>query len=110
MTPDRGVPAPGMHRRFLARLAWGALWRRRSRLVIALAAVAVGSSVAAGLGLVARDVDRQVARELKAFGPNVLVVPAGHRVASGLQETRLGEARATPRLDDSAWREVALAR
>ena len=96
MTPDRGVPAPGMHRRFLARLAWGALWRRRSRLVIALAAVAVGSSVAAGLGLVARDVDRQVARELMAFGPNVLVVPAGD--ASGRSKGhpspgRLGLAR-----------------
>ncbi len=78
--------------RFFARLVWGALWRRRARLVIALAALAVGSSVAAGLWLVARDVDRQVARELKAFGPNVLVVPAGHEVAGGLRETHIGSA------------------
>lgn len=90
--------------RFAAKLVWGALWRRRSRLVIAFGAVAIGSSVAAGLWLVARDVDRQVSRELKAYGPNLLVVPAGNEVAEGLRTTRIGSTRSSEWIAASSLR------
>lgn len=90
--------------RFAARLVWGALWRRRSRLVIALAAIAIGSSVAAGLWLVASDVDRQVSRELKAYGPNLILVPAGQEVAEGLRSTRIGSARSREWIPASSLR------
>ena len=103
MTPER--PSGATPRwRFAARLVWGALWRRRSRLVIALAAIAIGSSVAAGLWLVARDVDRQVSRELKAYGPNLILVPAGREVAEGLGSTRIGSVRSREWIPSSSLR------
>lgn len=77
-------------RRLFARLVWGALWRRRERLVIALASVAIGLSVASALILVSRDVERMVARELKSFGPNVAVVPRAEEARAGVRDVDLG--------------------
>lgn len=107
--PARGSLGPrdaATRRRFFVRLLWGALWRRKSRLVVALAAVAVGSSVAAGLGFVARDVDRQVSRELKAFGPNLIVVPSGDAVSAALSEIPIATATTRETLPAAVVRRI----
>lgn len=108
--PPADRHAGAARRRFLVRLLWGALWRRRSRLVIALGAVAVGASVAAGLWLVTRDVERQVSRELKAYGPNVLVVPAGDAVRAGLSEIPIASMASRPTIPASAVTRLRAAR
>lgn len=63
----RGAPFPALLR--------SALVARRGRALLAVAAIAIGTSVAAALLLVSRDVGSKVTRELRAYGPNLLVVP-----------------------------------
>ena len=61
------------------RLLRGALWRRRSAAGLAVLAVTIGTSVASALLHVSGDVSRKLTRELRALGPNLLVVPAEPR-------------------------------
>ena len=82
-----GPPATGPHHRrpvrerravrgrLERRLLWSALWRRRGAVALAVAALAIGSSVAAALLHVSSDVSRKLTRELRALGPNLLLVP-----------------------------------
>ena len=77
--------------RIFFRMVWGSLWRRRDRVWIALGAVAIGISVGSGLLLVSRDVERMVSRELRVYGPNIVVQPKSEEAASGLRDVRVGE-------------------
>jgi len=77
--------------RLFFRMVSGSLWRRRDRVWIALGAVAIGISVGAGLLLVSRDVERMVSRELRVYGPNIVVQPKSEEAASGLRDVRVGE-------------------
>ena len=54
-----------------------ALLRRRSRMLIALLAVAIGATIISGLVTVYYDVPRQMGREFRSYGANLLLVPAG---------------------------------
>jgi len=91
--------------RLFFRMLWGSLWRRRDRLWIALGAVAIGISVGSGLLLVSRDVERMVSRELRVYGPNIVVQPRSEEVASGLRDVRVGEvhSRETFATPPSTW-------
>jgi putative ABC transport system permease protein len=51
--------------------------RRTRRNAIVLAAVALGTAAAAALGDIALDVGAKMSRELKSFGANLVVLPAG---------------------------------
>jgi len=62
--------------RMEARLLWASLWKRRGRAGLAALAVAIGASVAAALLHVSGDVGVKLSRELRAFGPNLIVAPA----------------------------------
>ena len=77
-------------RRLFFRMVSGSLWRRRDRVWIALGAVAIGISVGAGLLLVSRDVERMVSRELRVYGPNIVVRPRSEEAASGLRDVQVG--------------------
>jgi putative ABC transport system permease protein len=89
----------------------GALLVRRGRVLLAVAAIAIGTSVAAALLLVSQDVGSKVARELRAYGPNLIVAPdAGMTAAPGVDPAPgigigPGPAGGTPRLGGStrAW-------
>ncbi len=81
-----------------ARLLRAALWRRRGMVTLAVLAVAIGSSVAAAMLHVAIDVSNKVGRELRALGPNALLVPADVRTPEGaLQASRFMDAAAARR-------------
>ena len=80
-------------RRLFWRMVAGSLWRRRERVMIALSAVAIGISVGAGLLLVSRDVERMVSRELRVYGPNLLVQPRGDEAATGMRDVKVGAMR-----------------
>src|SRR5262245_43995596 len=58
------------------RLLRAALSRRRGTVALAVLAVAIGASVAAAMLHVSADVSRKLSRELRALGPNLLVLPA----------------------------------
>jgi putative ABC transport system permease protein len=56
------------------RLLQAALWRKRSTVALAIVAVAIGASVASALLHVSGDVSRKLTRELRALGPNLILV------------------------------------
>jgi hypothetical protein len=80
--------------RMEARLLWASLWKRRGAAGLAALAVAIGASVAAALLHVSGDVDAKLSRELRALGPNLVIVPSG---ASG--ERTLDERQARARCE-----------
>lgn len=53
----------------------GSLVERRGRVALAVAAIAIGTSVAAALLLVSRDVGSKVQKELRVYGPNAMLAP-----------------------------------
>src|SRR6185369_3010051 len=77
--------------RMEARLLWASLWRRRGTAGLAALAVAIGASVAAALLHVSGDVSVKLSRELRAFGPNLVLAPAA---AGGERTLDEREARA----------------
>lgn len=54
-----------------------ALFRQKSRMFVALLAVAVGAAIISGMITVYREVPAQLGREFRAYGANVLLLPAG---------------------------------
>jgi putative ABC transport system permease protein len=61
----------------LARLVLGSLRSRRSRVLLALLAVTLGTGVATALGTLALQVGDDLARTLRASGPNFVLRPEG---------------------------------
>lgn len=93
------------------RLVQAALWRKRGMVSIAVLAVAIGGSVACALLHVSRDVSRKLTRELKALGPNLLLVPGGETAAGSLLDESAARTRlAAARLDGAALLFVSAAR
>jgi len=64
-------------RGLFATILRGSLVERRGRVWLAVAAIAIGTSVAAALMLVSRDVGSKVQHELRAYGPNAMLAPGG---------------------------------
>lgn len=54
-----------------------ALLRRRSRILVALLAIATGATILSGLITIYYDVPRQMGREFRSYGANLLLLPAG---------------------------------
>ncbi len=85
----------------LARLVLGSLRSRRSRVLLALLAVTLGTGVATALGTLALQVGDDLARTLRAAGPNFVLRPEG----AAWQPEAVGEAhvvRAGVALPESA--------
>jgi putative ABC transport system permease protein len=59
-----------------ARMVMRSVTRRRSRVLIAVLAVAIGATTLFALAAVAIDIPRQMSREMRAYGANLLVLPA----------------------------------
>jgi putative ABC transport system permease protein len=51
--------------------------RRRSRMVVALLAVAIGATVLSGLVTIYYDIPRQMGQEFRSYGANMILVPEG---------------------------------
>lgn len=62
-------------RRVFLNILKGSLVERRGRVALAVAAIAIGTSVAAALLLVSSDVGSKVQKELRVFGPNAMLAP-----------------------------------
>ena len=59
------------------RMVISSILRRRSRVLIAVLAVAIGATTLSGLVTIAVDVPAQLAREIRSYGANLVVTPAG---------------------------------
>ena len=58
------------------RILGDSLFRQKRRKIVVLAAVTLGTTAAAALADMALDVGDKIARELKAFGANLVVLPS----------------------------------
>ena len=61
------------------RMVTSSILRRRSRVLIAILAVAIGATTLSGLVTIAVDVPAQLAREIRSYGANLVVTPGGGR-------------------------------
>lgn len=61
--------------RFYLHMILASLLRRRSRMLVAMLAVAIGSTILCGLLLIYYDVPRQLAREFRSYGANLIILP-----------------------------------
>ncbi len=68
----------------------------RSRVLLAVAAIAIGISVAAALLLVSTDVGNKVAHELRVYGPNLVLAPAAGELPVGARDLKLGAVAGEP--------------
>lgn len=89
-----------------AHLLRAALARRRGTVALAVLAVAIGASVASALLHVSADIGRKVTHELRALGPNLLVVPAA--MVAGDEGRFLDEAELRARLGHAGVQGVPL--
>jgi putative ABC transport system permease protein len=63
--------------RFYVKMVISSLLRRRSRMVVALLAVAVGATILSGLITIYYDIPKQMGLEFRSYGANLVFVPAG---------------------------------
>ena len=68
---------PMSRRAMFWRMVTSSILRRRSRVLIAILAVAIGATTLSGLVTIAVDVPAQLAREIRSYGANLVVTPAG---------------------------------
>ena len=61
-------------RRFYFRMITASLLRRRSRMVIALLAIAIGATILSGLVTIYYDVPRQLGNQFRNYGANMLII------------------------------------
>ncbi len=71
---------PMSRRAMFWRMVTSSILRRRSRVLIAVLAVAIGATTLSGLVTIAVDVPAQLAREIRSYGANLVVTPAGDGV------------------------------
>jgi putative ABC transport system permease protein len=61
---------------FLLRMVTSSLIRRRSRMAVALLAIAIGATILSGLITVYYDIPRQMGQEFRSYGANFLLYPS----------------------------------
>ena len=100
----------------LPKLLWRSLRARRSRVLLALLAVTLGTGVATALGTLALQVGDDLARTLRAAGPNFVLRPEGAAwrpdATGGVDVARAGVAlpeSAVAALRSTFWRNNVLA-
>ena len=62
-------------RKMFFRMITASLIRRRSRMLVALLAIAVGATILSGLVTIYYDVPRQMGAELRNYGANMILLP-----------------------------------
>src|SRR5437867_445171 len=63
----------------LGRLVWKAIWERRLRVGLALAALTVAATLTTALLGLYSDIDRKLRGEFRGYGANLIITPSGDR-------------------------------
>jgi putative ABC transport system permease protein len=84
------------------RMLWASMRARRARVVLALLVVTLGVAVAVALATLSLQVGDDLARSLRAAGPNFVVLPAGATWPLDLGGAEVAPARAGLGLEASA--------
>jgi putative ABC transport system permease protein len=67
--------------RFFFKMVVSSLIRRRSRMITALLAVAIGATILSGLITIYYDIPRQMGQEFRSYGTNLVLIPSGNEAA-----------------------------
>lgn len=67
-------------------MVMSSLIRRRSRMFVALLAVALGGTIFSGLITIYYDIPRQMGKEFRSYGANLILIPAGGNSALSLAD------------------------
>ncbi|SHI03182.1 putative ABC transport system permease protein [Sporobacter termitidis DSM 10068] len=70
------------------RMITSSLIRRRSRMLVALLAVAIGATILSGLVTIYYDIPRQMGEEFRSYGANLIFVPGGGDSALNADEVK----------------------
>ncbi len=63
-------------RKMLFKMVFSSLVRRKSRMVVALLAVTIGAVILSGLMTIYYDIPRQMGKEFRSYGANLVILPA----------------------------------
>jgi putative ABC transport system permease protein len=74
--------------RFYIKMVVSSLLRRRSRMIVALLAVAVGATILSGLITIYYDIPKQMGLEFRSYGANLVFVPSGNEAAISQEQAR----------------------
>ncbi len=64
-------------RKMYCKMVFSSLIRRASRLLIAVLAIAIGATILSGLVTIYYDIPRQLGREFRSYGANLIILPRG---------------------------------
>jgi len=67
------------NRKMFLRMITASLMRRKSRMIIALLAIAIGAAILSGLVTIYYDVPRQMGAEFRNYGANMVLTPTDRR-------------------------------
>lgn len=73
------------------KMVFSSLSRRKSRMITALLAVAIGATILSGLVTIYYDIPRQLGKEFRSYGANMIVIPTDS--GSKITEEQLAEIR-----------------
>jgi putative ABC transport system permease protein len=73
---------------FYIKMVVSSLLRRRSRMIVALLAVAVGATILSGLITIYYDIPKQMGLEFRSYGANLVFIPSGAASFISAQEAQ----------------------
>ncbi len=65
----------GSKKKMLLKMVFSSILRRKSRMVVALLAVAIGATILSGLMTIYYDIPRQMGKEFRSYGANMILLP-----------------------------------
>ena len=77
--------------RFMLSMVLSSLIRRRSRLLVALFGISIGATVLLGMVTLCYDIPRQMSKEFRSYGANMVFVSSGTGSMSMADATRAAE-------------------
>ncbi|PIE53856.1 MAG: ABC transporter permease [Dethiosulfovibrio peptidovorans] len=72
----------GSRKKMYLKMVLSSLIRRSSRLMVAILAIAIGATILSGLVTIYYDIPRQLGREFRSYGANLILLPEGDRKIS----------------------------
>ena len=79
-------------RQMYMKMLLSSLLRRRSRMTVALLAIAIGATVLLGMMTITYDIPRQMGREFRSYGANMVFVASGENAMLGLADVEKAKA------------------
>lgn len=65
--------------RMFIKMLLSSMIRRRSRFIVAVLAVAIGATILSGLVTIYYDIPRQLGKEFRSYGANMILIPKGDK-------------------------------